>query len=90
MGKEAYHVYGSMMQGNAGQMMMLHFINCTEYVHLRDEAATRQPAIAIIAIDNYEELMKNATDSEKIRYSGCDRQAPVRLDAGQQGGAAQV
>ena len=65
MGKEAYHVYGSMMQGNAGQMMMLHFINCTEYVHLRDEAATRQPAIAIIAIDNYEELMKNATDSEK-------------------------
>ena len=65
MGKEAYHVYGSMMQGGAGQMMMLHFINCTEYVHLRDEAATRQPAIAIIAIDNYEELMKNATDSEK-------------------------
>ena len=65
MGKDAYHVFGSMIQGDAGQMMMLHFIKCTEYVHLRDEAATRQPAIAIIAIDNYEELMKNATDSEK-------------------------
>ena len=45
--------------------MMLHFIDCTEFVHMRDEAETRHPAIAVIAIDNYEELMKNATDSEK-------------------------
>lgn len=65
MGKNAYHVFGSLIQSDGGQLMMLHFINCTEYVHLRDEAETRQPAIAIIAIDNYEELMKNATDSEK-------------------------
>lgn len=65
MGKNAYHVFGSLIQSDGGQLMMLHFINCTEYVHLRDEAETRQSAIAIIAIDNYEELMKNATDSEK-------------------------
>lgn len=65
MGRNAYHVFGSMIPSGAGQMMMLHFINCTEFVHLRDEAETRRPAIAVIAIDNYEELMKNATDSEK-------------------------
>nr|WP_297175521.1 DHH family phosphoesterase [uncultured Agathobaculum sp.] len=65
MGKNVYFVFGSLIQGGAGQMMMLQFVSCTEYVHLRDEAETRQPAIAIIAIDNYEELMKNATDSEK-------------------------
>ncbi|MDO4270021.1 MAG: DHH family phosphoesterase [Eubacteriales bacterium] len=65
MGRRAFHVFGCMVPGGAGQMMMLHFIDCTEYVHLRDEAETRHPAIAIIAIDNYEELMKNATDSEK-------------------------
>lgn len=65
MGKRAYHVFGSMVQSSAGQMMMLHFLDCTEYVQLRDAAETRRPAIAIIAIDNYEELTKNATDSEK-------------------------
>ena len=65
MGRRAYHVFGSMIPSGAGQMMMLHFIDCTEFVHLRDEAETRHPAIAVIAIDNYEELMKNATDSEK-------------------------
>ena len=65
MGRNAYHVFGSMIPSGAGQMMMLHFIDCTEFVHLRDEAETRYPAIAVIAIDNYEELMKNATDSEK-------------------------
>lgn len=65
MGCRAYHVFGSMIPSGAGQMMMLYFIDCTEYVRLRDAAETRHPALAIIAIDNYEELMKNATDSEK-------------------------
>lgn len=65
MGRNAYHVFGSLVQSDAGQMMMLHFLDCTEYVQLRDAAETRRPAIAVIAIDNYEELTKNATDSEK-------------------------
>ena len=65
MGRSAYQVFGSMIQSGAGQLMMLHFVDCTEYVRLRDEAQTRYPAIAVIAIDNYEELMKNATDTEK-------------------------
>ncbi len=65
MGRRVYHVYGSMIQSGAGQMMMLHFIDCTSFVQLRDAAETKQPALAIIAIDNYEELMKNVNDSEK-------------------------
>lgn len=65
MGKRIYHVFGSMVPSGAGQMMMLHFLDCTDYVQLRDAAETRRPAIAVIAIDNYEELTKNATDSEK-------------------------
>ena len=65
MGKRIYHVFGSMVPSRAGQMMMLHFLDCTDYVQLRDAAETRRPAIAVIAIDNYEELTKNATDSEK-------------------------
>ena len=65
MGRNSYHVYGNMISSGAGQMILLYFIDCTEYVQLRDAAETRRPAIAMIAIDNYEELMKNATDSEK-------------------------
>ncbi len=65
MGRRAFHVFGSMVPGAMGQMMMLHFIDCTEFVRLRDESTIRRPAIAIISIDNYEDLMKNATDSEK-------------------------
>ena len=74
MGRRAYHVFGDMVPGGAGQMMMLHFIDCTDFVHLRDEAETRHPAIAIIAIDNYEELMKNVTDTEKSNIlAGIDK-----------------
>lgn len=65
IGKKSFEVYGCMVSGGAGQLMVLHFIDCTEFVHLRDEAETSRPAIAVIAIDNYEELMKNTTDSEK-------------------------
>ena len=65
MGRRAYHVFGSMISGGTGQMMMLYFIDCTEYVRLRDDSQTRYPAIAVIAIDNYEELTKNVNDSEK-------------------------
>lgn len=65
MGRHMYHVFGNMIPTHGAQMMLLFFIDCTEYVKLRDESATRRPAIAIIAIDNYEELMKNTTDSEK-------------------------
>ena len=60
-----YHVFGSLVQSGAGQLMMLHFIDCTEFVRLRDAAETTRPAIAVIAIDNYEDLVKNTTDSEK-------------------------
>lgn len=65
IGQHMYHVFGSLIPGGAGQMMMLYFVNCTEFVKLRDEKSVKHPAIAIIAIDNYEELMKNTTDSEK-------------------------
>ncbi len=65
IGRRQYHVFGSMVQSGAGQLMMLHFIDCTEFVRLRDAAETTHPAIAVIAIDNYEELVKNTTDSEK-------------------------
>ena len=29
MGRNAYHVFGSLVQSDAGQMMMLHFLDCS-------------------------------------------------------------
>lgn len=31
IGKRQYHVFGSLVQSGAGQLMMLHFIDCTEF-----------------------------------------------------------
>ena len=74
IGKRQYHVFGSLVQSGAGQLMMLHFIDCTEFVRLRDAAETTRPAIAVIAIDNYEDLVKNTTDSEKSNIlAGIDK-----------------
>lgn len=43
-------------------------------VRLRDAAETTRPAIAVIAIDNYEDLVKNTTDSEKSNIlAGIDK-----------------
>ena len=74
IGRRQYHVFGSLVQSGAGQLMMLHFIDCTEFVRLRDAAETTRPAIAVIAIDNYEDLVKNTTDSEKSNIlAGIDK-----------------
>lgn len=78
MGRHMYHVFGSMIQSQGGQMMLLYFIDCTTFVQLRDQASTRRPAIAIIAIDNYEELTKNTTDSEKSNIlAGIDKRLSI-------------
>ena len=70
--------------------MMLYFIDCTEYVRLRDAAETRHPALATIAIDNYEELMKNATDSEKSAILADIDRRLSESDARQQRGPAEI
>lgn len=54
--------------------MMLHFIDCTEFGPSARRAETTRPAIAVIAIDNYEDLVKNTTDSEKSNIlAGIDK-----------------
>lgn len=65
IGSQYFEVFGKMLSGAEGQLMLLHLFECTQYVRLRTAEETEKTAVAIIAIDNYEELMKNATDSEK-------------------------
>ncbi|WP_087065287.1 DHH family phosphoesterase [Intestinibacillus massiliensis] len=62
-----FQIYGNLIRGeqHAGMMMTLYFLDSTEFVTLRGQFESTRPAVSIISIDNYEELTKNATDSEK-------------------------
>lgn len=65
--KNFFWVYGSLMteQDVDEVLLVLYFVPCTEYIHCRDRYMLSRPIVSIISIDNYEELTKNATDSEK-------------------------
>ncbi len=63
-----YMVIGSLVkpQDNSTPVLMtLYWIDSTELVHLRREYEESRPVVSIISIDNYEELVKNVSDSEK-------------------------
>lgn len=76
IGKNSFHVFGSLLAGEheIGALMVLYFVECTDYVRLRDEYDQTRPVVAILAIDNYEELLKNLNDSEKSNIlAGIDK-----------------
>lgn len=61
-----YRVYGSTIrtEENRGNMMgVLYFCDLTELYQVRDEYIRSRPVVAIILVDNYEELTKNLTES---------------------------
>lgn len=68
IGDKYYMVIGSRvrpMDGSTSVLMTLYWLDCTELVSLRQEYDESRPVVAIVSIDNYEELVKNANDSEK-------------------------
>lgn len=68
VGDKYYMVIGSMIRpadGSASVLMTLYWIDATELVTLRSQLEQSRPVVSIISIDNYEELVKNASDSEK-------------------------
>lgn len=68
VGDKYYTVIGSLVRpsdGSASVLMTLYWIDATELVSLRSKFEQSRPVVSIISIDNYEELVKNASDSEK-------------------------
>lgn len=68
VGDRYYTVLGSLVQpadGSTSVLMTLYWIDSTELVSLRREFEESRPVVSIISIDNYEELVKNVSDSEK-------------------------
>ena len=61
-----YRVYGTTIRAEdpMGPMLgVLYFADLTELYQVRDEYIRSRPVVAIILIDNYEELTKNLTES---------------------------
>lgn len=68
VGDKYYTIIGSLVRtsdGTASVLTTLYWIDSTELVELRQEHEESRPVVSIISIDNYEELVKNVSDSEK-------------------------
>ena len=61
-----YRIYGTIIRAEdqRGTVLgMLYFSDLTELYQVRDEYIRSRPVVSIILIDNYEELIKNLTES---------------------------
>lgn len=54
---------------DAADLYILYFLDITEHTALKTEYALSRPVVAIILIDNYEELLQNVKESEKAHIS---------------------
>lgn len=63
-----YHVYGNVTEGEidgkSRKIANLYFIDMTTYLGLRDEYICSRPIVAILLIDNYDELTNNQTEND--------------------------
>ena len=66
LGSRRYRVYGTTIRAddNRGTMLgVLYFSDLTELYQIRDEYIRSRPVVSLILIDNYEELIKNLSES---------------------------
>ncbi len=57
-----FRVYGRTVQAQDCRLGVLYFTDLTELYQVRDEYIRSRPVVAIILVDNYEELNKNLTE----------------------------
>ena len=63
--KRRYRIYGMVTAGNDPEQTrlgVLYFTDLTELYQVRDEYIRSRPVVAIILVDNYDELTKNLTE----------------------------
>ncbi len=69
IGQNVFWAFGNLLSTDEEQpdevLMLIYFVPCTELIEMRDAYSSSRPVVAIISIDNYEELIKEATDLEK-------------------------
>ncbi len=65
LGGHRYRIYGTLIRMDDPDqtvMAMLYFSDLTELYQVRDEYVRSRPVVAIILVDNYDELTKNLTE----------------------------
>lgn len=68
IGSRRYHIYGNVVSPkegeHTGQLANLYFIDMTEYLAVKEEYSRSRPVVAIILVDNYDELTNNLADND--------------------------
>ena len=68
IGSRRYHIYGNVVSPKSeeypGNLANLYFIDMTEYLAVKEEYSRSRPVVAIILVDNYDELTNNLTDND--------------------------
>ena len=69
IGDRRFLVYGHLVrteeQGARGYLATTYWVDVTDFAQVRDDFYASRPVVAILTVDNYEELMKGATDNAK-------------------------
>lgn len=77
IGERRFMVFGHLVrteeQGSRGYLATTYWVDVTDFAQVRDTYYATRPVVAILTVDNYEELMKGATDSARSAMrSGID------------------
>ena len=68
IGSRRYHIYGNVVSPKSdeypGKLANLYFIDMTEYLAVKEEYSRSRPVVAMILVDNYDELTNNLTDND--------------------------
>ncbi len=68
LGERRFHVYGSLVQaGKSTQdtLAVTYWLDVTELVSFREKYYNTRPVVSILIIDNYEDLIRNISDSAR-------------------------
>lgn len=66
---KAYKVYAAETDNHGSKLYMLSFNDITDYVFLQNKYNMSRPSVLLITIDNYEDLLMNAKETEKAHVS---------------------
>ena len=77
LGERRFLVFGHLVrtedQGGRGYLATTYWVDVTDFAQVRDIYYSTRPVVGILTVDNYEELMKGATDSARSAMrSGID------------------
>ncbi|MDE5583786.1 MAG: DHH family phosphoesterase [Ruminococcus sp.] len=69
VGTDTYKVTSEKFEKNDVSLYILFFQDETQYIYLKNKLKDTQPNVVIITVDNYDEILQNAKESEKALVS---------------------